>query len=191
MPTASVFLDRDDTLIANASLPAAAFAAGTHGDLADPAFVQLLPGVHEACCDLHRAGYVLVVMTNQGVVARGGASITQVEATNARVCETLSNPDQPGISLIERVYYCPYHPAGSVEPFCIEHPWRKPQPGMILAAAEELNLDLAASWLVGDAERDIEAGRRAGIDPARLLLLDTNSDIPDLAAAASHILSHR
>ena len=145
MPLPAVFLDRDDTLLANASLPAEACAAGVSGDLADPAFVQLLPGVYDACCVLRRAGFVLVGITNQGVVARGGATLAEVEATNDRLCELLADPDRPGCSLLARVYFCPYHPAGSVEPYNTEHPWRKPAPGMILAAIEDLDLD-PAGW---------------------------------------------
>lgn len=184
----AVFLDRDDTLIANAGLPAPAFAGGRAGDLADPAFVSLLPGVHGACVELRRAGFVLVVVSNQGVVARGGATVEQVEATNARLAELLDDPDRPGCSLVERVYYCPWHPGGTVEPFNVEHPWRKPSPGMLLAAADDLGLDLAASWLVGDAERDLEAGRRAGLDGARVLRVGPGCAFAGLAEAAAHIL---
>ncbi|MDQ7014385.1 MAG: HAD-IIIA family hydrolase [Planctomycetota bacterium] len=189
----AVFLDRDDTLIANAELPDEAFA-GRWGDLADPAHVALLPGVHDSCLALRRAGFALVVITNQGSVARGGATIAEVEATNARVAELLPDPDRPdrpGSSLIERTYFCPYHPLGVVEPFNVEHPWRKPQPGMILAAVDDLCLDLASSWMVGDAERDIEAGRRAGIEPARCIRVGVDGELPDLAAATARILRSR
>ena len=187
MPRPAVFLDRDDTLIANAELPDEAFS-GTWGDLADPSQVRLLPGVDDACRELRRAGFVLVVITNQGSVARGGATIADVEATNARVAELLPDPDRPGHSLLERTYYCPYHPIGAVEPYNVEHPWRKPHPGMILAAIDELDLDVRTSWMIGDAERDVEAGRRAGIDPARCLRVGPDGALPDLAAAAAHIL---
>lgn len=188
MPRPAVFLDRDDTLIESAGLPARAFAGGRAGDMADPAFVRLLPGVRGACVGLRRAGFALVVVSNQGVVARGGATLGQVEATSARLCELLGDPDRPGCSLIERVYHCPWHPQGTVEPFNVEHPWRKPSPGMILAAIGELGLDPAASWLVGDAERDLEAGRRAGLDPARVLRVGPGAPFPGLPEAAAHIL---
>ena len=192
-PRPAVFLDRDDTLIANAELPDEAFA-GRWGDLADPDHVSLLPGVADSCLALRRAGYVLVVITNQGSVARGGATIADVEATNARVAELLPDPDRPdrpGSSLIERTYFCPYHPQGTAEPFNVEHPWRKPQPGMILAAVEDLGLDLASSWMVGDAERDVEAGRRAGIDASRCIRVGVDGELPDLAAATARILRSR
>lgn len=189
-PRPAVFLDRDDTLIANAELPDEAFA-GRWGDLADPDHVALLPGVADSCLALRRAGLLLVVITNQGSVARGGATIADVEATNARVSELLSDPDSPGSSLIARTYFCPYHPQGAVEPFNVEHPWRKPQPGMILAAIDDLGLDPASSWMVGDAERDVEAGRRAGIDASRCIRVGVDGELPDLAAAAARILRSR
>ena len=128
------------------------------------------------------------MVSNQGVVARGGATLEQVEATSDRMCALLPDPDRPGRSLIERVYHCPWHPAGAIEPFNVEHPWRKPSPGMILAAIADLDIDPTASWLVGDAERDIEAGRRAGLDAARLLRVGGDAPFADLAAAAAHIL---
>ena len=188
MPSPAVFLDRDDTCIANAGLPAGAFAAGRPGDLADPSFVRLLPGVGDACLSLRRAGFCLVVVSNQGVVARGGATLEQVRATSDRMCELLPDPDRPGHSLIEQVYHCPWHPAGTVHPYNVEHPWRKPAPGMLLAAIDDLDLDPSASWLVGDAERDLEAGRRAGIDQSRLLRVGPDAPFPGLAEAATHIL---
>lgn len=188
---AAVFLDRDDTLIANSGLPVEAFAGGRRGDLADPARVELLPGVLEACVTLRGAGYALVAVSNQGVVARGGASVEQVEATNARVMELLGDPEQPGNSLLERIYYCPYHPEGTVAAYAREHPWRKPAPGMLLAAADELGIAIELSWMVGDDARDVEAAVRAGIAPERALRIGEGGEFADLAAAASYILERR
>jgi len=88
------------------------------------------------------------------------------------------------------VYYCPYHPDGSVSAYAREHPWRKPQPGMILAAADDLRLDLSRSWLIGDAPRDCQAGIAAGLDPARCLLIGRESSGPvDVLAAAMVVLA--
>ncbi|MCL4741575.1 MAG: HAD-IIIA family hydrolase [Phycisphaerales bacterium] len=171
-----VFLDRDDTLIDNA------------GDLADPSLVRLLPGAFEACRRLAGAGYSLVVVSNQGVVARGGGSLRDAEATNDRV-RALLTPPHARRPLVEAFYVCPFHPRGSVERFTREHPWRKPAPGMILAAAAELGLDLPRSWLVGDAERDAHAALAAGIPPPRALLIGPGRPFPDLAAAAEHVLN--
>lgn len=185
MPPA-VFLDRDDTLIANRTLPppACPHPNWRPGDLADPDRVQLLPGVLDACRELKAAGFTLIVITNQGQVAHGSATIDDVNATNDRLAMLLHHAGSP---LIDAVYSCPYHPAGSVPKYAREHPTRKPRPGMILQAAQEHHVDLARSWLVGDAQRDIEAGLAAGLDPARCILL--GPDLPDLPAATRLILS--
>lgn len=160
----AVFLDRDDTLVATRSVT----AGGAHpGDLCDPGRVRLLPGVGRGCAALSRAGFALVIVSNQGAVARGNCTIEQVEATNRRVVELL---EAEGAE-VEGVYYCPYHPEGTVAPYNVEHPWRKPSPGMLLAAAEELGLDLERSWLIGDSRRDIEAAVAAGIERGRALLI--------------------
>lgn len=162
---AAVFLDRDDTLIQNREITA---RTAHPGDLFDPELVRLMPGAAEACRVLKGAGYVLVVVTNQGAVARGAATIEQVEATNRRVREVVRA--EAGVEL-DGVYYCPYHPKGTVAPWNVEHPWRKPGPGMVLAAAKDLGLDLARSWMIGDAERDIEAAVAAGIAVERTIVV--------------------
>lgn len=166
----AVFFDRDDTLIENATLPAEA-VAGRSGDLADPDWVRLLPGAGEACQRAQDLGNTVVIVTNQGVVARGGAMLEQVEATCDRTMELLG-------AGVEACFACPFHPkaTGPVE-FCREHAWRKPQPGMLLAAAELFNLDLARSWMIGDAQRDVDAGLAAGLPTAHCLLIDGDLDL--------------
>ncbi len=141
-----VFLDRDNTIIHDP------------GYLRDPKAVRLLAGVGEALRRLSSAGYKLVVVTNQSGIARGlltDAVLTEIHA------EVQRQLDQHGVRL-DAIYFCPYHPEGSVEEFAMESPDRKPSPGMLLRAAKELKLDLAASWMVGDTMRDVEAGQRAG-----------------------------
>lgn len=173
----AVFLDRDDTLIANRAVT----AHSPHpGDLYDPALVALLPGAADACRRLKLAGFALVVVSNQGAVARGHCTTQQVDATNQRLRECVR--EQAGVEL-DGVYYCPYHPAGTIEPYNAEHLWRKPNPGMILWASDDLRLDLARSWMVGDAERDIVAAIRAGIDLDRCVLL---SDAASAQKPAQH-----
>ena len=171
----AVFLDRDNPLIDNG------------GDLADPSLVRLLPGALDACVRLAGAGFTLVVVSNQGVVARGGGTLRGVEATNDRVRALLTPPGSRS-PLVGAFYFCPFHPQGTVERFKAEHPWRKPAPGMILAAADELGLDLPRSWLVGDAERDILAATAAGIPPPHALLVGPDRSLAGLAAAADRIL---
>jgi D-glycero-D-manno-heptose 1,7-bisphosphate phosphatase len=148
--------------------------------------VRLLPGVLEACVELKGAGFTLVVITNQGTVARGGATVETVERVNRRLRDLLT---VDGRELIDAVYFCPFHPIGIVPEYTREHPWRKPAPGMILAAAADMGLDLGRSWMVGDAERDIEAGIRAEIDPARCLRVGPHQRLSGLGAAVRVILA--
>ncbi|MEM9663022.1 MAG: HAD-IIIA family hydrolase, partial [Planctomycetota bacterium] len=152
-----VFLDRDDTLIFNTTLPPPADppAGWKPGDLYDPDLVELMPGALEACRLLKGQGFGLVIVTNQGCVARGSATTEQVEAVNARVRELLVS--DAGKPLIDGVYFVPFHPKGNVPEYTKEHPWRKPGPGMLLAAARDHDLDLSSSWLIGDMPRDCEA----------------------------------
>ncbi len=170
----AVFLDRDDTLIDNG------------GDLGDPRRVALLPGVPQACAALRDAGYLLVVVTNQAGVARGVFSEADVDAVNAEIARQIDAGARRR-RLIERFYYCPYHPEGTVERYRRDHPWRKPAPGMILAARDDFGIDLGASWLVGDSPRDSEAGKAAG---CRTILLGMHDGLPPDAiptASAAHL----
>lgn len=140
----AVFLDRDGTLIAEV------------GNLGDPARASLLPGVPAALRQLRDADYALIVVTNQGGVARGLFGEEAVRAVNARVAELLG---EAGV-LVDGWYFCPHHPEFTGTCEC-----RKPEPGMLRRAADELALDLPASWMVGDHPTDAEAARRAGARP--------------------------
>ncbi|MFW6032467.1 MAG: D-glycero-alpha-D-manno-heptose-1,7-bisphosphate 7-phosphatase, partial [Phycisphaeraceae bacterium] len=145
---AAVFLDRDNTIIHN------------DGDLGDPAEVRLIQGAANAIASLCGLGYKIVVITNQGGVARGKYGEQDVHAVHERIRELVAK--QTSGARIDAFYYCPYHPKGEVEKYTREHPDRKPQPGMLLRAAKDLNLDLSRSWMVGDAVRDVQAGAAAG-----------------------------
>ncbi len=177
----AVFLDRDDTIIANREVTA---ATAHPGDLTEPALVRLLPGAGAALRRLADAGFVLVVVSNQGGVAMGVCTLEQVEAVNDRMRELLA---REGVALAG-VYYSPARPGGTVARFAGPDPWRKPAPGMILAAANELGLDLARSWMIGDAPRDVEAAVAAGIAPGRCIQI--GRDVPGLEAAAERVLAH-
>ncbi len=168
-----VFLDRDNTIIAN------------DGDLGDPTLVRLLDGAAWGIRAIREAGYLVVVVSNQGGVARGKYSERDVVTVHARIDELLARAvawtgDAP---LINEWMFCPYHPDGSVEAFRKEHPWRKPAPGMLLDAAKRLTIDLKSSWMVGDQERDIDAGRTAGCKTIRIAA--TTSSDADLRASSS------
>jgi len=189
----AVFLDRDDTLIPCRELPPAP-APANPGDLVDPSLVRLLPGVAESLGDLRKAGFQLVIVSNQGLVARGAGTLETVAAVNSvmlHLIEVAAPTDAPR-PIISRIYVCPFHPNGTVPAFTREHPARKPAPGMLLEAAKDLALNLPQSWLIGDAERDIQAGINAGLRPDRCLRIGPDAPHADLAAATSHLLArHR
>lgn len=148
MKRPGVFFDRDNTLIVN------------DGDLGDPAGVILVDGAADAVARARQYGFVVVTVSNQGGVARGLFDEDAVRTVNARLDELLRQANPAAI--IERHEFCPYHPEGTVEKYRRESELRKPKPGMILAAAEEMGLDLSRSWLIGDQLRDIVAGHSAG-----------------------------
>ena len=148
----AIFLDRDHTIIADP------------GYLSDPGAVRLLPGVERAIKSLAQAGYKIVVVTNQSGVARGMLSEETLDVIHAEMRRQLA----AGGAHIDAVYYCPYHPDGTVEQYAIDSDLRKPRPGMLLKAAEDMDLDLGESWMVGDSSRDVEAGQRAGCRTVRL-----------------------
>jgi D,D-heptose 1,7-bisphosphate phosphatase len=162
----AVFLDRDNTLIAN------------DGDLGDPGSVRLLDGVASGLQSLRDAGYRLIVVTNQGGVARGAFGEADVDAVHQRIAALVDEAADGG-NLIDRFYYCPYHPEATVTDYRRDHPWRKPHPGMLLQAARDLDLDLGQSWMIGDQDRDVAAGRSAG---CRTILLAPNE--VDVSTAA-------
>ncbi len=160
---AAVFIDRDNTLIEN------------EGDLGDPDAVRLIQGTASAIAALCGLGYKVVVVTNQGGVARGKFTEKDVEAVHQRIREQVEHSANG--ARIDRFYYCPFHPQGRVSKYQKDHPDRKPKPGMMLQAASEMKLDLAQCWTIGDQIRDVEAGRAAG---TRTILIDSlaNGSIP-------------
>lgn len=144
----AVFFDRDNTLIIS------------DGYLGDPAGVRLIAGAADAVARVRQLGYATVVISNQSGVARGMFGEDAVHAVNSRLDEALA--EQNAAAVIDRHEFCPFHPEGTVEQYAKESELRKPAPGMILQAAEKLALDLPRSWLIGDAPRDIAAGKAAG-----------------------------
>ena len=144
----AVFLDRDGTLIHDAD------------NLGDPEEVRLVQGAAAAIASLRGLGYKIIVVTNQGGVARGEYAESDVDAVHQRISELIRA--KSGAS-IDRFYYCPYHPEGTVKKYAMEHPWRKPQPGMLIQAAQDLELSLPKCWMIGDQIRDVQAGRMAGV----------------------------
>ena len=165
MKRAAVFFDRDNTLIAN------------DGYLGDPNGVVLVDGAADAIARARELGYAVVVFSNQSGVARGMFGEEAVHAVNHRLDEMLL--DENGHAVIDRHEFCPYHPEAEVERYRQDSNLRKPKPGMILQAERQLALDLPRSWVVGDAPRDIDAGRAAG---CRTILVK-NGSLPESPAA--------
>ena len=152
-PRKAVFFDRDATIIEDMEFSV------------DPADLRLFPEAVEGMRKLQQAGYFLVIVTNQSGIARGYYDEAALQSVNQRLVEMLK---EQGVS-IEAVYYCPHYRDGAVEKYAVACSCRKPEPGMLLRAAEECNIDLAPSWMVGDRPADIGAGRAAGCKTIRVL----------------------
>jgi D-glycero-D-manno-heptose 1,7-bisphosphate phosphatase len=150
----AVFLDRDGTLIDEL------------GYLGDPDGVRLFPGAARAVRKLNEAGWATVVVTNQSGVARGLFTREDVDAVHARLAELLAAEG----ARLDLVLYCPHHPEHGGGELGVRCDCRKPEPGLLLQAARRLGLDLRASWTIGDSQRDLEAGRRAELAGAVLVV---------------------
>ena len=164
----AVFLDRDGTVI-----PDANYLATVEG-------VMLLPGAGEALAALARAGFLLVLVTNQSGIGRGYFTAETVAAQHRRLQELL----EPFGIKFAAIEFCPHAPDTACD--C-----RKPKPGMLLAAAGKLHVSTVASFMIGDKPADVEAGRAVGcrtvfIGPQPCAAADFST--PTLAAAAEWIL---
>ena len=128
--------------------------------------LELLPGVCDAVKAINGSGYLAIVITNQPVIARGEVTQSQLREIHNKM-ETLLG--QKG-AYLDAIYYCPHHPhkgyEGEIPELKINCNCRKPKPGMILQAATDFNIDLSQSWMIGDGENDILAGKAAGCKTA-------------------------
>ena len=127
--------------------------------------VRLLPRSAEAIRRANEAGFQTVVVTNQAGVARGYFAESLVDEVHDRVRELLAAEG----ARVDGIYYYPHHPDVGAEPYRRRCDCRKPKPGMLLRARDEMGIDLEASFMIGDSVRDIEAGRRAGATPLLVL----------------------
>ena len=152
----AVFLDRDGTLNVH------------NGFISSPGALTLIPGAGEAVRRINGAGYLAVLATNQPVIARGECTWEGLRAIHNKL-ETLL-----GVcgAYLDGIYVCPHHPEGGfpgeVPELKIQCECRKPAPGLLMKAAREMNIDLAASYMVGDSLRDIECAANAGSTPVFL-----------------------
>jgi len=181
MKRRAVFLDRDNTVIADP------------GYVNDPDVVQLLPGAADGIRALRDAGLAVVLVTNQSGLARGLITEDELGRVHDRVEQVLA---EQGAS-VDAIYFCPYLEGteATVARYRRRSTLRKPQPGMLLQAAADLDLSLDESWMVGDGERDVVAGARAG---CRTILISGNGEpthgadfvAPTLVEAARIIQEH-
>jgi histidinol-phosphate phosphatase family protein len=171
-----ILLDRDGTIIVD------------HGYVGSVDRVEFIDGAPEAIARFNRASIPVVVVTNQAGVARGLYGIDDV----ARVHQHIEAHLAGYAARVDLFLYCPYHPAGIVEAFARTSEDRKPGPGMANAAASALNLDLTASWVVGDRPEDIGLAEAVGASAVYLGTDDYQRpgvwSFPSLAAAAPFIL---
>lgn len=157
----AIFLDRDGTI------------NNYVGFLRKEEDFELLPGVADAIKKINKSGYLAVVVTNQPVIARGEVTFSELENIHNKM-ETLLGKEG---AYLDGIYFCPHHPhsgyEGEVKELKIDCDCRKPKPGMLLKAAEELNIELSQSYMVGDGENDIKAGKAAG---CKTVLLNTECE---------------
>jgi D-glycero-D-manno-heptose 1,7-bisphosphate phosphatase len=165
MKRPAVFFDRDNTLIYS------------DGYLGDASAVKLIPGAADAVARARAMGFAVLICSNQSGVARGMFSEEAVQAVNRRMDQLLE--EQNPNAIIDRHEYCPFHPEAKIEKYRQQSDLRKPKPGMIHRAAAAMELDLAGSWVIGDAPRDIEAGHAAG---CRTILVSNPALSPSPAA---------
>lgn len=112
----------------------------------------------EALALLQQNDYLLIVVSNQAGIAKGYFNEKELMNANKHLASLLAAQDV----FIDAFYYCPHHPDGTIATYAIKCDCRKPSPGMLLRAAQELQIDLADSWMIGDILDDVEAGHRAG-----------------------------
>jgi D-glycero-D-manno-heptose 1,7-bisphosphate phosphatase len=158
----AVFLDRDGVI--NRKPPEGDYVTRWED-------FRVLPGVAEGVVLLNRAGFAVIVVTNQRCIAKGLMTVAELENMHQKMTELLAGA---GAS-IDATFYCPHE----IEPVC---ECRKPAPGMLLNAARLHGIDLSESWMIGDSDLDMEAGKNAGCKTVRLV---TGDEAPDKAPRVS------
>ena len=153
-----VFLDRDGTINKYVGL------------LTDHRKMELLEHVAEALRKVNESEYLAIVVSNQPVIARGECSYEELDKIHHRMYTLLGNAG----AYVDGLYFCPHHPdrgfEGEIEELKIKCKCRKPNIGMFEQAAEDFNIDLSCSWIIGDTTTDIQAGMNAGL---RTILVQT------------------
>lgn len=161
----AIFLDRDGTI--NKYV----------GFLRNIDDFELIEGVSEAIKLINQSGYLAIVVTNQPVIARGEVSWEELHEIHKKM-ETLLGKEG---AYIDGIYICPHHPDKGFEGERPEYKFdcdcRKPKPGLLLQAAKDFNIDLNQSYMIGDSECDVEAGRNAGCKDSIIIKTNNNNDM--------------
>lgn len=139
----AIFLDRDGTLIEEV------------GYIDTPGKIKMIPDADAAIRLLKEIGYQTIIVSNQSGVARGYFDESTVQSINRRVLDLFAAEE----ARIDAVYYCPHHPKADDQNYGRDCECRKPKPGMFLKAAEEHNIDLSKSIMIGDKHTDVQAGK--------------------------------
>ena len=152
----AIFLDRDGTI--NKYV----------GFLRNIDSFELIDGVSDAIKNINSNGYLAIVVTNQPVIARGEVTYQQLTEIHNKMETLLGNQG----AYLDAIYFCPHHPhkgfEGEISELKIDCDCRKPKPGMLLKAAKDFNIDLSQSWMIGDDENDVLAGKAAGCNTIRI-----------------------
>lgn len=143
----AIFLDRDGTINREVD------------NLRNVRELKILPHVARAISQLNRLGFLVIVISNQPVVARGWLSEQGVDEINNVLLKRLAKKD----ARIDAIYYCPHHPNANKQKYCANCRCRKPNIGMIQKAVKYFKIDLNKSFFIGDSTRDMLAGSRAGV----------------------------
>lgn len=175
----AVFLDRDGVI--NKYV----------GFLRDIDDFELLDGVSKAIRKINESGYLAIVVTNQPVIARGEVSFAELTEIHNKM-ETLLGEDG---AYLDAIYFCPHHPDkgfdGEIPELKFDCDCRKPKPGMLIKAAKEFNIDLTKSWMVGDSDSDIMAGKNAGCSTVLIGESDENMCASNLLEAVDYIIGRK
>lgn len=168
MARPAVFLDRDGVINID------------HAYVCKPEHFEFVDGIFELCRTAKQLGYLIIVITNQAGIGRG----YYTEQDFLKLSEWMCGVFKAQGIVIDKVYFCPTHPEHGVGEYKVDSPYRKPGPGMILQAAEEFDVDLARSVVVGDKESDIQAGVAAGVGCNLLYLPSGSEDAIETVALA-------
>ena len=152
----AVFLDRDGTINEEVD------------NLHDMAKLRILPGVAEGIRRLRAMGFLIIVVTNQPVVARGWITEREVEEVHEELLKRLQNEN----AKIDKIYYCPHHPNGNLKEYRKVCTCRKPELELVQMAVKEFSIDLKRSYFIGDRTTDAQTAKNAGI---RSILLRTGA----------------